>query len=88
MTRKPLNKPIRRAVQCRDQSVVDRLHDRSHPNKVSMKKKEKKRKEREECRYLYPGGTALVVSESLPVHADWQVIHVMSYSPWLGKQRI
>lgn len=39
MTRRPLNKLFRRAVQCRDQSVVNRLHDRSHPNKVSMKKK-------------------------------------------------
>ena len=42
MTRKePLNKLFRHAVQCRDQSVVSRLIDRSHPNKVSMKKKEK-----------------------------------------------
>ena len=55
MTRKPLNKPIRRAVQCRDQSVVDRLHDRGHPNKVSMKKKEKRRKGRAGRQYLYLG---------------------------------
>lgn len=44
MTRRPLNKLFRRAVQCRDQSVVDRSHDRGHPNKVSMKKKRKKRR--------------------------------------------
>ena len=41
MTRVPLNKLFRRAVQCRDQPVVNRLIDHSHPNKVSMKKKEK-----------------------------------------------
>ncbi|KAI9039055.1 mitochondrial 37S ribosomal uS4m domain-containing protein [Aspergillus affinis] len=34
MTRRPLNGLFRRAVQCRDQSVVDRLLDRSHPNKL------------------------------------------------------
>lgn len=54
MTRKPLNKLFRRAVQCRDQSVVDRLHDRGHPNKVSMKKKKKERKDGGRTRYLYP----------------------------------
>jgi hypothetical protein len=44
MTRKPLDRSFLRAVQCRAESVVDRLHDRSHPNKVSMKKrKERKR---------------------------------------------
>ena len=44
MTRKePLNRLFRHDVQCRDQSVVSRLVDRSHPNKVSMKKKEKRR---------------------------------------------
>lgn len=43
MTRRPLNGLFRRAVQCRDQSVVSRLLERSHPNKVSMKKKKKKR---------------------------------------------
>lgn len=39
--RRPLNKLFRRAVQCRDQSVVSCLYDRIHPNKVSMKKKRK-----------------------------------------------
>ncbi|KAL1962823.1 hypothetical protein VTN77DRAFT_9098 [Rasamsonia byssochlamydoides] len=34
MTRRPLDGLFRRAVQCRDQSVVDRLLDRSHPNKM------------------------------------------------------
>jgi hypothetical protein len=48
MTRRPLNKLFRRAVQCRDQFVVDRLVDRSHPNKVSMKKKEKGEEDRGE----------------------------------------
>jgi len=42
MTRRPLNGLFRRAVQCRAQSVVSRLLERSHPNKVSMKKKRKK----------------------------------------------
>lgn len=41
MTRGPLNKLFHRAVQCRDQFVVTRLNDHGHPNKVSMKKKEK-----------------------------------------------
>lgn len=41
---RPLDKPVLRAVQCRDQSVVARLDDRGHPNKVSMRKR-KKRKE-------------------------------------------
>ena len=53
--RKPLDKFFRRAVQCRDQLVVDRLHDRGHPNKVSMKKGKKgkeKRKDGGSARYL------------------------------------
>lgn len=53
MTRKPLNKLFRRAVQCRDQSVVGRLHERSHPNKVSMKKKRKRRGKEPEGRGIY-----------------------------------
>lgn len=43
MTRGPLNRLFHRAVQCRDQPVVTRLDDHGHPNKVSMKKKEKRR---------------------------------------------
>ncbi|KAJ5205988.1 hypothetical protein N7491_003389 [Penicillium cf. griseofulvum] len=45
MTRRPLNSLFLRAVQCRDQTVVNRLYDRSHPNK-------KKEKEEEETREL------------------------------------
>jgi hypothetical protein len=47
MTRKPLDELFLRAVQCRDQLVVNRLYDRSHPNKVSMKKRKKKKKSKE-----------------------------------------
>ena len=43
MTRRPLNGLFRRAVQCRAQSVVNRLHERSHPNKVSMKKRKEEK---------------------------------------------
>jgi hypothetical protein len=49
-----LNGLFRRAVQCRDQSVVNRLHDRSHPNKVSMKRRKKEAESRAERRSLYP----------------------------------
>ena len=68
MTRRPLNRLFRRAVQCRDQSVVNRLLDRSHPNKVSMKKKRRKKVKRESGgRSLYRtewgGHMALAVSE-------------------------
>lgn len=43
MTRRPLDGLFRHAVQCRDQSVVDRLLDRSHPNKVSMRKRKEEK---------------------------------------------
>ena len=58
MTRRPLNGLFRRAVQCRAQSVVNRLHERSHPNKVSMKKRkeEKSLKGRTGQRGLYKVG--------------------------------
>ena len=71
MTRRPLNKLFRRAVQCRDQSVVNRLFDRSHPNKVSMKKKEKKRKGGGGRRYLCGWETALALSEFLVLTSNW-----------------
>ena len=54
MTRVPLNRLFRRDVQCRDQPVVNCLFDHSHPNKVSMKKKEKKVKIRGEGTLIYP----------------------------------
>jgi hypothetical protein len=57
-TRKPLDKPVLRDVQCRDQLVVDRLFDRSHPNKVSMKKRKKEKKSkgrREDAVFMLPG---------------------------------
>lgn len=68
MTRRPLNGLFRRAVQCRDQSVVDRLLDRSHPNKVSMKKRKKKKNQRLEgqaaiYRLLWTRSLALVLRE-------------------------
>jgi len=47
MTRRPLDKLFLRAVLCRDQSVVNRLLDRSHPNKVSMKKRKKKKESKD-----------------------------------------
>ena len=65
MTRKPLNKPLRRAVQCRDQFVVNRLVDRGHPNKVSMKKKKKEEEGRARQPVFMAPGTALVLSEIL-----------------------
>jgi hypothetical protein len=48
-----LNNLFRRDVQCRDQIVVSRLDDRSYPNKVSMKKKEKEKGEPGRAKYLY-----------------------------------
>ena len=73
MTRRPLNGLFRRAVQCRDQFVVDRLHDRSHPDKVSMKKRKRKeenpREQRGEVAFMLAGGegeAALRLSEEDP----------------------
>lgn len=68
MTRRPLNRLFRRAVQCRDQTVVGRLYDRDHPNKVSMKRKRKREgKEAGSQLYLYTSGQAQAVSEELGI---------------------
>lgn len=63
MTRRPLNRLFRRDVQCRDQSVVDRHVDRSHPNKVSMKKKRKEEEVTGEGEVFIREAMALVLSE-------------------------
>ena len=64
MTRRPLDRLFLRAVQCRDQSVVNRLLDRSHPNKVSMKKRKKKKNPKDvggEDLLIYPSFVTLVL---------------------------
>lgn len=84
MTRRPLNGLFRRAVQCRDQSVVNRLHDRSHPNKVSMKRRKEERQRAGGRGGLYTlrwsRESALVASEI------WQPIRLRDMFAWLNRQ--
>jgi len=66
---------FRRAVQCRDHSVVDRLLDRGHPNKVSMRKEKKRNSKRRArgsrylCLWVGPAKDARL-SETLDLVGD------------------
>lgn len=44
-----LNGLVKSDVQWTDKSIVNRLHERGHANKVSMKKGKRKKKERREA---------------------------------------
>ena len=67
-TRRPMNRKVHRAVQCRDLSVASCLLDRSRRDKVSMKKKRKKKKFQEKWEeggiYVMPDGTKRTLAEA------------------------
>ena len=78
-TRELLNRPIRHDVQCRDQSVMDCLLVRSHPNKVSMERKEKRRRDRG-SEENYTRSSTLVASEIRVLEIYWFASRLKDFS--------